>query len=121
MQPMWCLMPKENSEDLVGWERFEYVEVPSKSNVTRKKLLFVKQKTSSTEMFSYLCQLLETFASHQFRAVWQNRQLKQNISLLPQNDVVCIHDFSEKLQVFNCEITFCKINEYVYSSTLYTP
>ncbi|KAH3753584.1 hypothetical protein DPMN_188224 [Dreissena polymorpha] len=61
------LMEEERSDEIVDCEKFEYGEILSKANSTRKKLMFVKKQTSSDEMFAYLCKLLEPFASHQFR------------------------------------------------------
>ncbi|KAJ8305083.1 hypothetical protein KUTeg_017361 [Tegillarca granosa] len=50
-------------------------------------------------MFSYLKEILATFPSHQFRATWQNLQLKHLQQNLPQNNCMCVHDFSEN---YNC-------------------
>ena len=90
------LMDEEQSkESIVEWEKFEYVSLPSKGVCVRKKLMLIKKKTSVYEMYSYFKNLLSKFPAHQFRAVWQNKQLKVIRSTLPLKDVVCIHDFSE--------------------------
>lgn len=94
--PNFKLMPEETStEEMVKWERFEYVSIPSKGNTMRKKLMLVQKVTCVKDMYSYLVHLLASFPAHQFRALWQNRQLKVISTTLPLRDVVCLHDFSE--------------------------
>ena len=39
--------------------------------------------------------LLREFSSHQFRASWQSKQMKESIDHLPLEHVCCIHDYSE--------------------------
>lgn len=87
-------MPGEISTDNVSWECFEYVSTEQKTG-PKKKLMLVKKQTASKEMFQHLATLLHNFSGHQFRAKWQNEQLRQNVTCLPMNDVVCVHDFSE--------------------------
>ncbi|CAG2205864.1 unnamed protein product [Mytilus edulis] len=96
------LMPEENDTTdeaiEVTWEKFEYVNVCTKGNLERKKLMPVKKTTKIGTLFKFLLELLSTFPSHQFRAAWQNQQLKAIISNLSANDCICIHDFSENFR-----------------------
>lgn len=90
------LLPEETAkEGCVEWEKFEYVTVAAKGKQVRKKLMLVTKKTTVGELFAYFLDLLSSFPAHQFRASWQNEQLKALTSNLPLNDVLCVHDFSE--------------------------
>ncbi|CAG2232408.1 unnamed protein product [Mytilus edulis] len=106
------LMPEENDTTdeaiEVTWEKFEYVNVCTKGNLERKKLMPVKKPTKIGTLFKFLLELLSTFPSHQFRAAWQNQQLKAIISNLSANDCICIHDFSENFR--------CSAREEIQSS-----
>ena len=55
----------------------------------------VDKVTSPGEMFSCLKNLLQTYPAHQFRANWQNQQMRALIENLPFNQVVAVHDYSE--------------------------
>ena len=92
-----CMVPQgfEMENDIVQWEKYEYKNVKIKGDKEIKKLMLVKKSTDPSEMFSYFRYLLESFPAHQFRAQWQNKQLKSLIQNLPQDHCVCIHDFSE--------------------------
>lgn len=46
-------------------------------------------------MFRYFIEILSKFSGHVFRSKWQADQLKCIKSKLPQNEAICIHDFSE--------------------------
>ena len=46
-------------------------------------------------MFQYFIALLKTFPAHQFRAMWQNSQMRECIQNLDPKHVVCVHDYSE--------------------------
>lgn len=46
-------------------------------------------------MFSYLKSLLDSFPGHQFRAKWQQRQMRKIVDGLPQGHAYCIHNYSE--------------------------
>lgn len=74
----------------VKWERYEYVSMRDK-----QKLTLVRKITKPAEMFEYFKEVLKTFPSHQFRASWQNAQLKHLLENLPHQHCVAIHDFSE--------------------------
>ncbi|XP_071140649.1 uncharacterized protein [Mytilus edulis] len=70
--------------------------------------MLVKKTTKIGTLFKFLLELLSTFPSHQFRAAWQNQQLKAIISNLSANDCICIHDFSENFR--------CSAREEIQSS-----
>lgn len=90
-------MDSNNTSPQVTWERFEYVNTSVKGK-TFRKLMLVKKCTALSELFSYMLHLLSTYAAHQFRSTWQNSQLKNLRNSLPQQDCICIHDFSENYQ-----------------------
>ena len=46
-------------------------------------------------MFDNFKTLLHEFSSHQFRASWQSKQMKDLIAHLPLEHVCCVHDYSE--------------------------
>ncbi|KAJ8307378.1 hypothetical protein KUTeg_015462 [Tegillarca granosa] len=98
------LQPEENdiSDDApkVQWNKYEYVEINGKKGKQIRKLTLVNKETKPAEMFSYLKEILATFPSHQFRATWQNSQLKHLQQNLPQNNCMCVHDFSENYYCF---------------------
>lgn len=92
------LLPHEessNDELSVHWERYEYVTLKVKGGKTRRKLQLIKKKTSPHEMYEYFFELLKVYPSHQFRAVWQNKQYRNIVSNLPTESAVVVHDFSE--------------------------
>jgi len=84
----------EGDIENVQWECFEYRDIKSKNGL-RKKLLLVKKNTKPGEMTAYFKKLLETFPFHNFRAKWQNQQLKRLVTNLPLNHVITVHDYSE--------------------------
>jgi hypothetical protein len=92
------LLPEEKNKSddapMVQWETYEYVNIKVK-NKTIKKLMLVKKETCPGDMFDSFLKMLTTFAAHQDRAVWQQKQIKSLTEHLPLNDCVCIHDFSE--------------------------
>lgn len=89
------LLDDEQGEELVEWEKFEYVTISCNARQERKKLMLVKKTTPIKELFKYFLDLLASFPAHQFRATWQRDQLKYITTRLPQNECVVIHDFSE--------------------------
>ena len=46
-------------------------------------------------MFSCLKDLLQTYLAHQFRANWQNKQMRELVENLPVGHAVSVHDYSE--------------------------
>ncbi|CAC5373812.1 unnamed protein product [Mytilus coruscus] len=82
----------------VSWERYEYIFVNSK-----KKLTLVRKCTKPGDMFNYFRELLDKFAGHQFRAQWQNAQLKCLKENLLPNHCIIIHDYSEN---YGCKEKF---------------
>lgn len=78
---------------MVNWRKFEYVVMDNNSD--KKKLKLVDKSTPVGEMFSCLKNLLQTYPSHQFRAKWQNQQLRELVQNLPIGHVVAVHDYSE--------------------------
>lgn len=92
------LSPKETNKDTdmrVRWERFEYVLIGDK-----RKLQLVQKETSPAEMFEYFILLLESYPAHQFRANWQNAELKNLLENLPCGHMCCVHDYSEN---YSCQ------------------
>ena len=89
------MMDEEDGDEIVDWERFEYVTVSSKGSQVRKKLTLVKKTTPVKELFSYFTHLMSAFPAHQFRATWQREQLKYLTTNLQLNDCAIVHDFSE--------------------------
>ncbi|MES9883754.1 MAG: hypothetical protein ABW185_23120 [Sedimenticola sp.] len=83
----------ENSET-VTWSRYEYADLKVKGRCIRK-LMLVEKKTKPGQLFSYFKHIMGTFSSHNFRASWQNDQMKALIESLPENHCIAIHDFSE--------------------------
>ena len=45
-------------------------------------------------MFDNFKMPLHEFSSHQFRATWQSKQMKDSIAHLPLEHVCCVHDYS---------------------------
>ncbi|CAC5405674.1 unnamed protein product [Mytilus coruscus] len=74
----------------VSWEKCEYITVHNK-----RKLTLVRKCSKPYEMFAHFKHVLDHFAGHQFRAYWQNAQLKSLKENLPQNNCIVIHDYSE--------------------------
>jgi hypothetical protein len=81
--------------EFVHWSSFEYVDIKSKNDQKRKLMLVKKKHTTVRVMVDYLMKLLEKFPSHNFRALWQNNQLKTLVENLPLRDCITVHDFSE--------------------------
>ena len=81
---------------LIKWRKFEYVVTGvNEDNSDKRKLKLVDKLTSPGEMFVYLKKLVETYPSHQFRANWQNQQLRDLVENLPVGHAVAVHDYSE--------------------------
>ena len=55
----------------------------------------VNKSTAVGEMFSCLKNLLQIYTSHQFRAKWQNQQLRELVQNLPIGHAVAVHNYSE--------------------------
>ncbi|XP_031563965.1 uncharacterized protein LOC116299446 [Actinia tenebrosa] len=68
--------------------------------IGQRKLQLISKETSPGEMFEYFIHLLESYPAHQFRANWQNAELKKLIDNLPLGHVCCIHDYSEN---YSCQ------------------
>ncbi|CAG2208510.1 unnamed protein product [Mytilus edulis] len=83
----------DDSSENINWECFEYINQNTKHG-PKKKLMLVKN-TNPGLMVQYLQKLLGTFPAHNFRAKWQNNQLKHLVTNLPQNHVISVHDYSE--------------------------
>lgn len=79
----------------VEWDKYEYTQENSDKQNTRRRLTLTRKKTKVGEMFVYFRNLLESFPSHQHRAIWQNMQMKSLLQNLPFGHCVCVHDFSE--------------------------
>ena len=92
------LMPQEvdtsQSAFDVKWERFEYVPIATEGDEKRRLKIFNKISKAG-EMFTYFKSLLDSFPAHQFRANWQQEQMKRTINNLPPGHVCCVHDYSE--------------------------
>ena len=81
---------------IVKWKKFEYVVIGVNSdNSGKKKPQLVDKSTTPGEMFSHFKNLLKTYPSHQFRANWQNQQLRELVENLPVCHTVAVHDYSE--------------------------
>jgi hypothetical protein len=93
------LLPEESdvsdSASDVNWERYEYVDIKGKGDTKKRKLCIVKHSTKAGEMFKYMRETLESFSGHQFRASWQQQQLRELKDTLPNKHCICVHDFSE--------------------------
>ena len=61
----------------------------------KKKICLVKKTTKPKQMFDYFLGIVGKFAGHRFRSNWQASQLQNLKQTLPENDVICVHDFSE--------------------------
>ena len=80
----------------VNWQKFEYVTVgQTQEGKEKKKLQLVRKETCPGAMFDNFKTLLHEFSSHQFRASWQSKQMKNSIAHLPLEHVCCVHDYSE--------------------------
>ena len=80
----------------VKWTKFEYVVIGVNSdNSEKKKLQLVDKLTTPGGMFSHFKNLLLTYPSHQFRANWQNQQLRELVENLPVGRAVAVDDYSE--------------------------
>ena len=86
----------EGSTDMTcSWERYEYKNLKNKDGSEFRKLVLMKKNTSPVLMFDYLKQLLITFPAHDFRAIWQGKQMKHLIRNLPVGHCLAVHDYSE--------------------------
>lgn len=92
------LMPQEEDTSQsaldVKWERFEYVSIATDGD-EKRRLKIVTKTSKAGEMFAYFKTLLDSFPAHQFRAKWQQEQMKRTINNLPPGHVCCVHDYSE--------------------------
>ena len=80
----------------VNWQKFEYVNVgQTQDGREKRKLQLVRKETPPGAMFNTFKMLLSEFSSHQFRATWQSKEMKECVEHLPKNHVCCIHDYSE--------------------------
>ena len=81
---------------IVKWRKFEYVVIGVNSdNSEKKKLQLVDKLTPPGEMFLHFKNLLQRYPSHQFRANWQNQQLRELVENLPLGHAVAVHDYFE--------------------------
>ena len=92
------LMPQEEDTSQfaldVKWERFEYVSIATDGD-EKRGLKIVTKISKAGEMFAYFKTLLDSFPAHQFRANWQQEQMKRTINNLPPGHICCVHDYSE--------------------------
>ncbi|CAC5387052.1 unnamed protein product [Mytilus coruscus] len=102
----------DDSSENINWECFEYINQHTK-NGPKKKLMLVKKNTKPGLMVHYQQKLLGTFPAHNFRAKWQNSQLKHLVTNLPQNHVISVHDYSENYK--------CKDRDELQSSYFQKP
>ena len=79
------------------WQKFSYVGTGtfSENGKEKKKLVLETLESPVGEMFAHFKKQLESYPAHQFRAAWQNDQLKSLTENLPLNHVVAVHDYSE--------------------------
>ncbi|CAC5398871.1 unnamed protein product [Mytilus coruscus] len=61
----------------------------------KRKLTLVRKCSKPSEMFAHFKHVLDDFAGHQFRAYWQNAQLKSLKENVSQNNCIVVHDYSE--------------------------
>ena len=78
-----------------------------KGGKSKKTIQLVKKVTKPGHMFQYVKDQLHTFHAHQFRATWQNNQLKNRVDNLPIDHTICIHDFSENYRCSDRTEQFC--------------
>jgi len=87
------LSVSDDAPDL-KWKKFEYIDIKTK-NGTKKKITLVDKTTKPGVMIDNFKKVLQFFPGHNFRAKWQNDQLKKIIENLPEDECVTVHDFSE--------------------------
>lgn len=81
---------------IVSWQKFDYVAVgQTQEGQEKRKLQLVRKETSPGAMFNNFKKLLHEFSSHQFRASWQSKQMKDYIDHLPLEHACCINDYSK--------------------------
>ncbi|CAC5383741.1 unnamed protein product [Mytilus coruscus] len=102
----------DDSSENINWKCFEYINQHTK-NGPKKKLMRVKKNKKPGLMAHYLQTLLGTFPAHNFRAKWQNSQLKHLVTNLPQNHIISVHDYSENYK--------CKERDELQSSYFQKP
>jgi len=61
----------------------------------KRKIALVQKETPPSELFKYFKELLKVYPGHSFMARWQREQLDNLLDNLPQEHVVCVHDYSE--------------------------
>ena len=95
------------STSKVTWDKFEYVPVASaSSNGDEKKCPKIVTKTiTAGEMFAYFKTLFNSFPGHQFRATWQQDQMKINVDHLPSGQRIIAADIKTSYSRF----TFLKL------------
>ena len=74
----------------VNWQKFEYVTVgQTQEGKEKKKLQLVRKETCPGAMFDNFKTLLHEFSSHQFRASWQSKEMKDDSSSSPRACLLC--------------------------------
>ena len=91
------LAESEKSNTVVTWKRYEYIEVSDKRRPgeVQKKIALMGKETPASELFQYFLKLLGDYTYHSFMAKWQKEQFENLLANLPQNHVLCVHDFSD--------------------------
>ena len=64
----------------------------------KKRLSIVSECTAPGKLIEYFLELLATYPFHQFMANWQREQFDSIKEFLPNDHVLCVHDFSENYQ-----------------------
>ena len=85
----------------ITWSRYKYVELKGFENAdgtSKKRLLIVSECTAPGKLIEYFLELLATYPFHQFMANWQRKQFDSIKEILPNDHVLCVHDFSENYQ-----------------------
>ena len=85
----------------ITWPRYKYVELKGFENADgspKKRLSIVSECTAPGKLIEYFLKLLTTYPFHQFMANWQREQFDSIKEFLPDDHVLCVHDFSENYQ-----------------------
>ena len=85
----------ENSNALVTWYCFDYVNHTGKDGKERRHLDIVQRKTNPYALIKHLRKELEGFSRHLFNAKWQRVQWQNLIENLPPDHLAIEMDFSE--------------------------
>jgi len=83
----------------VKWERFEYVSIATDGE-EKRRLKIVTKHSKAGEMFAYFKTLLDSFPAHQFRAKWQQEQMKRNSIPNDIRNITNIQTLKTKLKTY---------------------